>query len=257
MNKLPYFKWYPADADTDENFRLMTDEEIGFCVRCLNHAWINGGIPAEPAERARAFKKTPVQLARLWRRVGKCFVAHPDDDSRLINRRLHKERLEANQRAEACKEGGVKSGEARRKKARQNSEPPSEPTSKQARTRASDSVSESFAVASEKENTKPEVSLVQTDAPLQELLEMFLALGRGTTVADQMRCENEWNALEPEQRHAALLFARSQLGEWQNRPTEKIAQPWNYLRERHWERAAPRTLLQLRGDSWQERALKA
>ncbi len=98
-------------------------------------------------------------------------------------------------------------------------------------------------------------------APLEELLGMFIALGRGLTVSDRMRCENEWNALALADQMRAVHHVRTSLPEWQTRPTGKIAQPWNYLRERHWEREAPRLLTQsrpsTRSEEAHERAAKA
>ncbi len=35
MKSLPFFCWYPVDAETDENFRAMTYAEVGFYLRCL------------------------------------------------------------------------------------------------------------------------------------------------------------------------------------------------------------------------------
>ena len=72
--KLPYFKWYPADAEMDENFRAMSDAEIGFYIRCLNHSWLNNGIPADSTERARALRSPLKYCDKQWVRVGRCFV---------------------------------------------------------------------------------------------------------------------------------------------------------------------------------------
>lgn len=100
---LPYYKMYPADAETDENFRAMTDEELGFYWRCLNHCWINGSLPADPEERARVMR-TPQEIAdRLWKRVGKCFVEFAEDSIRVVNRRQEKEREEARSKSEKAR----------------------------------------------------------------------------------------------------------------------------------------------------------
>lgn len=91
---LPFYKMYPADADTDENYRIFTDEELGFYTRCLNHSWVNRGLPADAEDRARALK-TPRRTAdRLWLRVGRCF-AICDDATRFLNPRQERERTEA------------------------------------------------------------------------------------------------------------------------------------------------------------------
>ena len=77
---------------------------------------------------------------------------------------------------------------------------------------------------------------------MESLLGLFIALGRGLTIGDRTTCTNEWLALEQGQRISAYRFAMQQAPEWRTRETKMIPQPWNYLRERHWERAAPRVL---------------
>lgn len=89
---LPYFCWYPADAETDANFCAMDDADIGFYIRCLNHAWINGGIPADPKERARVMRTQRAAADKRWLRVGKCFVIDTNYPSRLVNARQESER---------------------------------------------------------------------------------------------------------------------------------------------------------------------
>jgi uncharacterized protein YdaU (DUF1376 family) len=106
---LPYFCWYPADAETDENFRAMTDAEVGFYLRCLNHAWINGGLPTDAGERARAMGRSRAQADRLWNRVSRCFVPDANDPARLINRRQEEERDRATERSKK----GTQSAKAR------------------------------------------------------------------------------------------------------------------------------------------------
>jgi uncharacterized protein YdaU (DUF1376 family) len=93
--KLPYFKWYPGDAETDENFKSMDDAEIGFYMRCLNHAWLNGGLPADPGDRARALRSPRKYCDSQWGRVGRCFELDMEDGERLVNRRQEEERSKA------------------------------------------------------------------------------------------------------------------------------------------------------------------
>jgi uncharacterized protein YdaU (DUF1376 family) len=89
VEKPPAFQWYPKDADTDENIRMMDDAEYGFYGRCLNHAWINGGLPGSIEDIARVLQR-PVAIARKrWERVGKCFLLV---DGRFKNPRQEKDR---------------------------------------------------------------------------------------------------------------------------------------------------------------------
>ena len=92
LKALPYFKWYPADAECDQNFRAMDDADIGFYIRCLNHAWINGSLPADPKERARVLRTRLDTANKRWVRVGKCFVNSTLYPEQLINLRQETER---------------------------------------------------------------------------------------------------------------------------------------------------------------------
>jgi len=89
---LPYFKWYPGDAETDENFRAMTDAEIGFYIRCLNHSWINGSLPADEKERCLILKVREKDEKKYWLRIGRCFSVNAKDPRRLVNNRQELER---------------------------------------------------------------------------------------------------------------------------------------------------------------------
>ncbi len=73
MAKPPSFQWYPKDCDTDENVRGMDDREFGFYMRCLNHSWLNNGLPGDLIELGRVMGKSQNYLEKIWNRVGKCF----------------------------------------------------------------------------------------------------------------------------------------------------------------------------------------
>lgn len=85
MAKAPGWFWYPKDCDTDERVRAMNDQEFGFYMRCLNHAWMNRSIPADPVDLARVLGRTPTYVRRMWKRVGPCFQPHDTLDTRLVN----------------------------------------------------------------------------------------------------------------------------------------------------------------------------
>jgi uncharacterized protein YdaU (DUF1376 family) len=103
-DKLPWYPLYPSDFDTDERVRGMTDEEVGFFIRLLNHCWINGSIPDDVEEIARIMGRDLEHARRLWQRVGQCFVAHPSLGGRLVNPRLEIERVESLRRTESARE---------------------------------------------------------------------------------------------------------------------------------------------------------
>lgn len=89
--KAPAFQWYPKDCDTDENVRMMTDEELGFYMRCLNHQWINGSIPKDCDSLAKVLGKSRRVVRRLAQRVGCCFT-ESETPGRLVNERLERQR---------------------------------------------------------------------------------------------------------------------------------------------------------------------
>lgn len=90
---LPYFRWFPKDAETDESYAVLSDEELGFFHRCLNRSWMNDGLPADPLERAKVLQRHPKTADRLWIVVGKMFAVN--SLGRYINPRQERERLHA------------------------------------------------------------------------------------------------------------------------------------------------------------------
>ena len=91
--RLPYYSMYPKDFDTDAKVRGMEDSELGLYIRCLNHSWVNDGLPADPEEIRRAFRDTPKAFSQKWSRVETCFPLA--DDGRRRNPRQEKERAQA------------------------------------------------------------------------------------------------------------------------------------------------------------------
>ena len=89
--KAPAFQWYPKECDTDENVRGMDDREFGFYVRCLNHSWINDGLPEDLGELARVMQRPAGYVRRIWERVGRCFFP---DGNRLRNPKQESQRQE-------------------------------------------------------------------------------------------------------------------------------------------------------------------
>lgn len=94
---LPYYRWYPADAETDEAYSALSDSECGFFHRCLNRCWINTGLPAQMDELARVMKVNPIYLEKTWDRVGRLFF---ECDGRLFNKRQEEERSYAMTKSE-------------------------------------------------------------------------------------------------------------------------------------------------------------
>lgn len=97
MSKLPYMKWYPSDFDTDEVVRMMSFEQVGFYLVCLNHSWINSGLPGDLESIAALFKVSRPDFDRLWHLVGRRFELVA---GRYVNPRQEKERADANKKSE-------------------------------------------------------------------------------------------------------------------------------------------------------------
>jgi uncharacterized protein YdaU (DUF1376 family) len=251
---LPYFSWYPRDFETDEHVRLMDDCEIGLYVRCLNHAWLNNGLPDDPLEIRRALRDLPKDFSRKWMRVEPCFPI--SEDGRRRNPRQEKERAQAIEKSSKASASAKRSHSVRR--------PDAQPSQSERSARASVSVSafasEDFRGESAERGTGTMSAAIPSIVPVvptdeafepelfENLMGFFIALGRGIGLGDRMTCENLWKGLsQPGERRRAHDYALSQRAEYQARPTGKIPQPWNYLREKHWERDAPRLLAQTRG----------
>ncbi len=121
MNKAPSFQWYPKDCDTDETVRLMDDEQFGCYVRCLNHAWLNHGLPSDLQSLRRLFggggsdeettyerreddgqttRKRRDRFNRIWKVVGVCFVLD-DETGRLVNLKQELQRKEQKEFSES------------------------------------------------------------------------------------------------------------------------------------------------------------
>lgn len=99
MKALPYFKWYPSDAKADELYCSMSDEELGFFHRCLNHSWDNFGLPSDMEDLARLMHVTRENLDRLWVKVGRGFHLTDTIHPRWINKRQEEERDAAIQKS--------------------------------------------------------------------------------------------------------------------------------------------------------------
>jgi hypothetical protein len=88
--KAPSFQWYPKDAETDENVKLMDFAEYGLYHRCLDHAWINRGLPSDLNELARLLRCPISVLKKLWPRVSPCLLT--GTDGRLTNPKQEQQR---------------------------------------------------------------------------------------------------------------------------------------------------------------------
>lgn len=94
QEKRPAYQWYPKDFGSDEHVRLMSYEQEGVYRALLDHAWLNGSIPADLPSIARMLSKgmTPKRLERLWPGIAPCWI---EGDGRLTNGRQERQRAES------------------------------------------------------------------------------------------------------------------------------------------------------------------
>lgn len=84
--------WFGPDFRGSLKVQAMTWAEQGMYRHLLDLAWENGGIPSDLEDVRSILRLSPEEFAAAWKRIGRCFVAHPDDPDRLINERQEKER---------------------------------------------------------------------------------------------------------------------------------------------------------------------
>lgn len=88
--KSPAFQLYPTDFLADPKVQAMTCEEFGAYCQLLFQAWIDGGVPNDPAQLARRTRLSRAKFAKAWETVGPCFVEA--SNGLLVNPRMERER---------------------------------------------------------------------------------------------------------------------------------------------------------------------
>lgn len=233
--KLPYFCWYPADFEVDENVKLMNIEEIGLYAVCLNHCWINGSLPADPAEICRAMKVPKPQFARAWPRVKPCFIQR--EDGRWVNARQERERELAH----------VKSDQARKAANKRHGKDaftsasavrPHDPRMHSAMPRASDSGSDSGSGVPGKGAGKPQ-TLALAGQSIQEILEelkqIYSRAGCPIPPKHEQLAAQFLVDIPAEKRHRVPDYVKHCLltGRWRGASTTKSL--LNLLRDGDWD----------------------
>ena len=89
--KSPAFQFYPGDYLADPKVAAMTTEAEGAYMRLLCYAWIDGGIPSDPAMLAPMCKLAPERFAAIWPMLARCWTPS-EDGTRLTNPRQERER---------------------------------------------------------------------------------------------------------------------------------------------------------------------
>jgi uncharacterized protein YdaU (DUF1376 family) len=117
MNRAPAFQFYAKDWLSSKKIVTMTLEEEGAYIHLLAHCWDSPDctLPNDDSELA--------QLSRMGERwlnggsttLRKCFIPHPRKSGRLTNLRLLEEFRKYTRWIQKSREGGIRSGEIRRK----------------------------------------------------------------------------------------------------------------------------------------------
>lgn len=230
-NPLPYFRWFPADAETDEHYTAMTDQELGFFHRCLNRSWRNNGLPAELQELSKAMRVDMKYLGRVWPRVGKRFY---EDNGRLFNRRQEDEREHANSKSERNTRA------VRTRYERSTNAPTNEPQQARAPAdSASDSGSSSNGLHKENARATPVVGF-EMDEEFNLIISAFLAAGVKLSEPQVREAATEWVSLEPSQRVGAVASAQERAKKHEAR---FMGLPASWLRKRQWMAVGPGRIL--------------
>ena len=94
----------------------MSLAESGAYIRLLCHSWKKGSIPNDAERCARLVGATSEEMAPLWASLKRCFIEHPSDATRLVNRRQEETRAQQIAYKRAQSENGKKGAAARGKR---------------------------------------------------------------------------------------------------------------------------------------------
>lgn len=229
MSNLPYFRWYPADAEGDDFYAGLTDAEGWTYTRLLNRSWMNDGIPADLNEMARVLGKTRGYLDRVWMKLSRRWEPSPRDPSKLINPRQEIERKIAIRTSENNKRDGNANAKGTRSKREENG-------SQHARAGAE---SEFVSGSSGEEIKLPnplKFPSYRTDENFLALMGEFESAGYQLIEADRADAYGEWKLLSTEDKLCAIIrFREKREGGGFPDPT-KIMRPDRWLKRKEFHR---------------------
>ncbi len=96
----------------DINVSVMNMEERGIYITLLSYCWLEGWLP-NASTKLKRICNNPPNWKESWGNVRRCFFKNGD---KLYHKRLDEERAKQLEWREKSREGGIKSGESRRKK---------------------------------------------------------------------------------------------------------------------------------------------
>lgn len=236
---LPYFRWFPADAEIDENYAALNDTELGFYHRCLNRAWVNDGLPSDLDRLAATLRVAREYLDQVWPAVSKCFVLTETVIPRYVNPRQEHERDIAIAKSRKSSDA-VTIREAKKSVRSSNDDPAmierSSNDDPRARARAeSESESESKNASHQKNPLPFTNDRWKRDEAYARLVVDYLATGAALIDADFSKAyELCWKTLDFEQRLQRVESLKRHADEYRGEP-RFVPHPLKFL-ETEWER---------------------
>lgn len=116
MAKLPWFPFYPADFLGAEKVQLMTNEQVGMYVKLLCYQWMEGSIPEKSSSAIAVLRLgwgDASEMTDFQDVLTNCFIKHPTEKGRLINKRLDEIRREQEEISIKKQEAGRAGGYAK------------------------------------------------------------------------------------------------------------------------------------------------
>lgn len=103
--RLPFWKHYPRDYLADQRHALLSLEQEGALRRLMDHYWVGGGLPSDPAKLARLLHISPDRFKEnIWPEIESFFVEN--GEGMLEHEDLALERQELFERKRKLSEAG-------------------------------------------------------------------------------------------------------------------------------------------------------
>lgn len=255
-NPLPWFPFHIDDWTTSIAVKAMSLAERGLYIECLIVQWRLGYVPDDLRLLARAIGCDTREIRHAWGRVRPQF--EHEGETKLYNSRLEVERKSKDKISQVRSESAKASSKS----------------TSFASVRASDSgcVSDSLSQTTKnpegedptraREVSPPPVAITAVqrsqlaDEEFQSAMGMWLSLGVAMSETDTRKCAALWVALSIEEQLTAYKHIQAQYPNWRTCATHYIPRPWNYLRDKQWERksAVPERRAMSRRDVAHDRA---
>lgn len=250
--RLASYPWYFDDWRGSEARAALNGEERNLYRELLDHCWEKGSLPNDQKTLQNLAGIGTREFTRSFKKVKNYFTLL--EDGRYHHKKVDEKRKELigfhKERSESGKKGGKRSAEVRSSASSSAQAPVAEaefkpspsPSPSPTHTREGLSVIQEVpdARAQNGTHTPPGLAVIPAalnDAMFQELTGAFMSLGVAISENDLRTCGMLWVSLDDPAKRAAHGYCLLHVGsDWKRRTEEFVPRPWNYLRERHWER---------------------